>query len=319
MATPALSSVTVGRISGLLNSKVRHDLKLLDSMARSGNFDFQLLESFFQKNATISNPDVRYYLASLLLQLDKFDIAREILEGYAPRREMKWYFAVLKFCTEQNLKLPKLSFDEIQCIDYLSEVVNPSHLTVIDRIAECEGFAVVGNAPGSERFVHSSALCAFYFNDYELNERITNSATIHVVTPSFQMSHTDSSKALCITGNCIFHRRSLVWRKFINEQSYQSIYTVPRTLWSGLSYELNASPSAGILILGWLASELSGGSLKKELVSGVVAGFSSGVPAMNHTYDSEPASKRHNWANEVTVRARFVETLKSGCVSFRHT
>jgi len=50
-------------------------------MARSGNFDFQLLAGFLQQNATISNPDVRYYLASLLLQLDKFDSAREILEG----------------------------------------------------------------------------------------------------------------------------------------------------------------------------------------------------------------------------------------------
>jgi|GEM_PF-7116748 len=160
---------------------------------------------------------------------------------------------------------------------------------------------------------HLSRGALIYFNDYKKNTRISSNATIHVVTPSWDMQGGSSSSALCITGNDIFYRRSRVWQRFISNRDCKSLYTLPKSLWASLYRELGTSPSAGLLILALMA-DISARHPHK--LSGYVAGFSSGRPATNHQYDSTPASKRHNWEHETIIRKRIVEKLRQCCADF---
>ena len=316
MAVSAVSAVTVGRITGLLKPAVRRNFNILNTMARSGSFNVHQLDAFSNAHDVNAAPDVRYALASLYLQLNERQRALDLLAAQPVRREMKWYFAVLAFSFNNQLPVPALTAQESDCISYLSAAINPAGNTVFDHITRYNGFSVIGNAPGNHAFENLQNLCAFYFNDYRLNPRIKGNATVHVVTPSYPIEQLASAKALLITGNSIFHRRSLVWQKFLTQRSYDAIYTLPRTQWDGLSQTLDSSPSAGLLILDWLANELNSGALKEHLLSGIVGGFSAGLPARNHTYDKVPASGRHNWAAEAEVKKRCMALLRQHCDSF---
>ena len=285
-------------------------------MARSGCFDVRQLDACGSAHVVNAAPDIRYALASLYLQLNEHQRALDLLAEQPARREMKWYFAVLAFSRTNQLPLPALTAQESDCISYLSAVLNPVGKTLLDLIASYNGFSVIGNAPGSRVFENRQNLCAFYFNDYRLNPRIKGHATVHVVTPSYRIEQIASAKVLCITGNSIFHRRSLVWQKFFKQRSYDAIFTLPRAQWDGLSQTLGNSPSAGLLMLDWLANELQSGALEKHGLSGIVGGFSAGVPSRNHTYDMVPASERHNWAAEAEVKKRCMALLRQHCNSF---
>lgn len=284
--------------------------KQLDNMAASGDFDKERLDHIRVSVGSARNRVVVYYLASLYLQLGEDLVAWELIsELDGASSSMKKFFHVLSFCHRSNLPVPKLTVQEKSCIDYLDRAINPEHASVEQQILEKGSFSIVGNSPGGEWTALPEA-CKFYFNSYRRNSSIKCNATIHVVTPSWKAHDTDHHSLLCITGNSIFHRKSRVWQKFIAAENYPAIYTVPRSLWRSLRVELGASPSAGLLIVA-LVAEIS--ARHPQVLTGHVAGFSFANAGVNHDYDSEPASKRHNWSAEAVVLHRLMEELEKHC------
>ncbi len=299
----------------LLRPNCRALYTQLDTLARTGEFDVDALNGIRSHKLARATPELRYYLASLYLQINEAASARELLTNLPARACMIWYFSVLKFCCENTLALPRLSAEQTLCIDYLSRVIDNNPSSMARLVQEHAGFSVVGNAPGDGPVTHRGDYCSFYFNDYACNDRIVGEASVHVVTPSWEVSRKYVSESLCISGNNIFHRRSRVWQKFCGYNEYRSIYTFPRTLWASLSLELNASPSAGLLMLEYLNHAFKFQQLPIGVIDGLVAGFSEGVPVVNHQYNKEPASKRHNWEMESLIRKRCIDQLKRHCAN----
>ncbi len=288
----------------------------LDSYASTGNFDVYKLKNVQSVAGAVENKTLAYYLASLYLQLGEDVQAYELLVRFTKASvEMKCYFNVLAFSQCKQLPMPRLTNTELDCIDYLKQVMNPANQSMIDVINLFGSFSIVGNAPAENAASPIASSCKFYFNDYRKNSRVTDVATVHVVTPSWSMDPSDQSEYLCITGNNIFSRRSNVWRKFVKNQRYKAVYTLPRQLWSELSVELASSPSAGLLILSYVARGMVAGQFPSP-ITGYVAGFSSGQSALNHSYDSVPLSERHNWPAEAIVYQRDLDQLASACEHF---
>jgi len=286
--------------------------KRLDRLAASGDFDINLLDQLRLLPETQKSRFTVYYLASLYLQLGDESTARDMLSstvGWSPA--IKKFYCVLSFCRQSLLPVPKLNAAEENCADYLDTAINPPSATIEQKLSVAGGFSIVGNAPGAALKIIPAEWCKFYFNSYLKNSRITDDASIHVVTPSWRMGETVNSSSLCITGNSIFHRRSSVWRKFIANEYHPAVYTVPRHLWRTLYTELGTSPSAGLLIVG-LVAEIAARNPKNY--SGYIAGFSFGLSDSNHDYDSEPASKRHNWSGEAIILRRLIGELENNCL-----
>lgn len=281
----------------------------LDELAAGGDFDKELLDHLRISAERAKSRVVVYYLASLYLQLGEESVAHGLLASLrGASSSMKKFFHVLSYCYRLQLPVPKLTAQELSCIDYLDRSIS-SVKEVEQQVLDKGGFSIVGNAPGAVRAGLPDA-CKFYFNSYQRNSSIKGKATIHVVTPSWKAPDTDHSSCLCITGNSIFHRKSRVWQKFINEGNYPAIYTVPRALWRSLRVELGTSPSAGLLIVA-LVAEIA--ARHPQVLKGHVAGFSFSEPDVNHEYDSEPASARHNWTAEAVALRRFIEVLEKNC------
>lgn len=286
----------------------------LDSLAQTGDYNSDLLRELQSVYGVTENRTTAYYLASLYLQLGDESSAKSVLSDCGPpTSQMKKYCAVLHFCKAEDLPLPKLTTDELSCLDYLARVVNPEYLGMDQLVYQYNGFSIVGNAPSENKVQDVESTCKFYFNSYKKNQRITHDATVHVVTPSWNSAEINGSQYLCITGNNIFYRRSRVWRKFIDNHSYRAVFTFPRALWAGLYKELNASPSAGLLTLSYIRSILQSGGVVAE---GYVAGFSVGEPVVNHDYDSEPASARHDWVAERVRCLHCIDQLRQHCSRF---
>ena len=286
-------------------------LKQLDALAASGDYDVELLNKLWNSQEKTRTRAAVYYLASLYLQLGEKSVAKNLLSSLSGSSPvMKKFYQVLSFCRQSKLPIPELDAAESRCLDYLDTAINPSGKTIEQQLTLAGGFSIVGNAPGASLKSTPANCCKFYFNSYVKNSRITDVASIHVVTPSWQTDETVKSDSLCITGNSIFHRRSRVWRKFIANEDYSAIYTVPRSVWRSLYTELGTSPSAGLLIVSVVA-EIA--ARKPDTYSGHIAGFSFGPPDVNHDYDLEPGSKRHNWNGEAVILRRLIGELDNTC------
>lgn len=301
----------------------------LNTLAATGEYDVAVLNRIKESSRQLSKVNA-YYLASLYLHLNEEALADDILASMnTASREMKKFFHVLSYSLRNNLPHPRLTPLERKCIYYLDGVLKSDPTHHIAFLMRMGGFSLIGNAPG-EPIAGQLNTCKYYFNSYYKNSRIKDSASVHVVTPSFNNEWVVQSDVLCITGNDIFYRRSRVWRKFLRDHRYSCIYTVPRTVWCSLYKELGASPSAGLLMLRYITAIADGNPQK---LTGHVAGFSASQaipdrqqaskaagqptadssPRVNHTYDAEPASMRHNWDQEAIVFKRLIGDLDKSC------
>jgi len=278
--------------------------KQLHAVASSGYFDLALLHDIREKLGSDAPKSLRYYLSSLYLQVGDCSSATAVLK-YCGRasNEMKKYCRVLIHCRQQGLPVPRLSRSEHLCLDYLERVVNPY-----------DGLLICGNAPSETKIDCPQSWCRIYFNDYRKNPAIDDLATIHVVTPSWDKLNAEPSVYLCITGNDIFYRRSNVWKRFMACQSFESIFTVPKAQWSDLMTNLGSSPSAGLLILGYVEDLFAKGLIDVDMPV-MVAGYSKGKNGANHSYDSVPASSRHNWAAEKVAFGERLGKLQAHCTN----
>ena len=312
-------------------------LRALDWMAYSGSFDSTALDHIADAlSARSGSKGLKYYLASLYLQLGEADKVDALLNttGMASS-EMKWFAMLMLYCRYRELPLPRLKRSDDQCLDYLQEKYlsfkNPaafqSEQSSVKQftclLQSKKYFAVIGNAPVSttdtdSRFQLTDDCLSVCFNNYHLNPRIEGQAFVHVVTPSWRSGGQWRSggrvhgKHLIITGNSIFHRRSKVWRRFSDQPRYTRIHTVPREIWSSLVEKLGASPSAGLLLLSYFVRHLD---INDK--DGLVAGFSEDIPVQNHSYDSDPVSLAHNWIAEAAMRGKILQSIGSKTRSLR--
>ena len=293
--------------------------KKLDLLAATGNYDVTELDSLLeQSKSRHRDKSVSYYFASLYLHLGERQRAEQILgECGKPSREMKKYFAVMNYSRQRELPMPSLDAREIRCIEYLSDTLSTEDRALASVVESRGGFAVAGNAPAYNSIGLNARDCIFLFNHYFKNRRLQCVPDVHVVTPSWSFDCPDCSERLLITGNSIFHRRSNVWRQFIEHNHYQAIHTIPRQLWCSMYQELAAPASAGLLVLAYLA-----GYTNLQALQGTVAGFSATVPGQgeqqNHSYDKVAASSRHDWVMESRLREKYLLVLHEQCLRFDH-
>jgi len=302
-------------------------LRALDQMAYSGYFDCESLDSMatIVQRARGPGKGLVYYLASLYLQLGEAEKATEMVRSVGrASAEMKWFSMLMLHCQSLGLPCPRLGSVDQQCLDYLQQKysgsirLTQSNACGLENLVRARsGFAVIGNAPSATSsdevaFSLSGECVSFCFNNYHCNPRIEGAAVVHVVTPSWRSAKQVPGEHLVITGNSIFHRRSKVWRRFADRPPYVGIHTAPRALWASLVNDLQASPSAGLLLLSWLESTFD--VTDKQ---GLVAGFSTGAPERNHSYDREPASAAHNWRAEAQIRTDILEKMRAKTLSLR--
>jgi hypothetical protein len=310
--------------------------KQLQQMAYSGQFDCQTLDNLSPAlhRRSVGRVSRLYGLASLYLQLGDVDQANDVLTACGkPTRAMNWYAMLMLHCRTTGRPYPSLSTADEKCLDILQQ-----RYTGIDSVQSDGmssgllnlfktngGFAVLGNAPAPQTAGQSADNeeqvfpvtddVVIGFNNYHLNKRITVVPKVHVVTPSVtppsSSSDQDADRHLIITGNAIFYRRSKVWRRF-GTTSYRAIHTFPRALWSSLHDQLQASPSAGLLMLACIDRYVD-----VTDKSGLIGGFSESVPVTNHSFDREPVSDAHNWPAELGLRKRILENLQQGAKSLR--
>ena len=288
----------------------------LDSLAGTGDFDIDILHSIRSQCGAKVSHSLRYYLASLYLQRGDMSSTDALLGNQkSASREMKKFCHVLIYSRQRGYSVPPLSEDERGCLNYLENVLKPMTLSFARVISQHEGILVCGNAPGDNLIECPDSWCKIVFNDYPKNPRIKDTATIHVVTPSWQQLPVRESEYLCITGNDIFYRRSSVWKRFLYHQYFKAVFTVPGTLWKDLYQRLSCPPSAGLLMLSYLESLVRQGEIAANMPF-MVAGFSSNQSGVNHTYDSIPASNRHNWTAERVVYDGLLNELENRCTNF---
>lgn len=325
-------------------------LASLDHMAYTGSFDCQALGTISTSvSRRWMDKGGYYYIASLYLQLGEADKASDLLRSAGrPSAEMKYFLMVLQHSKTAGLPLPKLNCSELKCLQYLQQHycdsvsiagVGSENKCVTwqdncsglqDLFRSTDYFAVVGNAPynrartesatesatasvaDDNRIVLKADCASVCFNNYAVNPRIVGDASIHVVTPSWHFDPPHPDQHLVITGNSVFYRRSRVWQKFLDCPRCAGIHTLPRSLWSGLVEELQASPSAGLLFLAFLDSHC-------DLTNrhGLIAGFSSNLPTQNHSYDEVPLSDRHDWIREIPMRQRIEKNIQQKASSLK--
>lgn len=285
----------------------------LDAMAVSGDYDVERLQQLQDSNAAYACRESAYYLASLFLHSRDNKAADNLLTGFSTASSaMKRYYHVLAYARRCGYPVPRLNPGEARCLDFLEATLNPASATLESVVLHSGGFTVAGNAPGAQ-FKHAHDGTRFYFNNYKNNDRISKSASVHVVTPSFKESLLAKSNSVCITGNDCFYRRSRVWKKFTEVENCTAVYTLPAETWSDLYKELGTSPSAGLLVLFWLERLCRS---NPGMLKGYMAGFSDGYPESNHSYDAVPPSARHNWEAETVVRQQLVCSFERHCSNF---
>ncbi len=286
-------------------------LHSISRLAATGKFDRALLDryvSYLVESKLADCKPLVYYLASLYLQLNHHGAATDLLASVGvASSDMKWFAAVMIHAMTYSLALPKLTQRERLCLVFLQQHLLTSEQSMARLVSDCDQVAVVGNAPG-QRFVgFPDNTCSFYFNNYARNPRIVGEPLVHVVTPSWKVIRPLSGQHLCITGNSIFHRRSKVWRRFLDRPAYSGIHTLPQPLWRDLHTELQAPPSAGATVLCYLAryANLNGKRI-------CVGGFSEDAAGVNHSYDRVPLSARHNWSRESILRGGWLKSIRDG-------
>ncbi len=298
--------------------QIRPDLvflaKHLKEIAGHGDFDVTVLDRIDRKKLKKNKPLI-YYVASLYLQLEEYCQARALLLTAGPAsREMLRFCRVLLYCKKENLPLPELSCAQRDCLNYLERVLDRVSLEQV--ISRHGGFLIAGNAPGDTTIQNDQNLCGIFFNGFKSNTRIQSPAMVHVVTPSWEFStQSVAAENLIITGNDIFCRRSQVWQSFSMQSGYSAVSTVSNAIWVSLYRELGCSPSAGLLMIATVAELLSNGALSID-IKGRIAGFSTSNQSVNHDYDSEPASRRHNWPMEAEILNRYCTELSAICPNF---
>ncbi len=287
----------------------------LHEIARNGRVTLAELDQIRLGNGVRKERELLYYLASLYLLINEDHIAGELLAGVRAGSAMKRYFAVLNHCRRQSLPMPGLSRRQQQTLDCLDNRLS-GQPDLVAHINRSGGFSVVGNAPVAHVPEHRENLCTFYFNQYQKNSAIRGVASVHVVTPSWQNYTHVQSEAVMLSGNSIFHRRSRVWERFADATHIAAIYTPPATLWADLSVKLGTSPTAGLLLLTWVENLVDSGVLNKDGLQGYIDGFSVTRPLVNHSYDDEAVSSRHNWALEPDLVCGVIERFSENISGF---
>lgn len=282
--------------------------KVLHAMAQSGDFNSEGLGHIRESRDLHKERELRYYLASLYLLLNQVEAADELLGGHKAGDEMKRYCGLLNHCRRHALPMPSLTVRQEQALANIEERLRQES-SLAHRIEQAGGVSVVGNAPASQLLSQRNDLCTFYFNGYRKNPAIEGIASVHVVTPSWRDYSGIESDALLLSGNNIFYRRSRVWERFVQVGCIAAIYTSPRVLWASLSSTLGASPSAGLLTLSWVNEMLRSGDLAGRRLDSHVEGFSLVKPDINHNYNSQTLSARHNWDLEPQLAAALVTSL----------
>ena len=89
----------------------------LNAIAQHGNYSLETLEQFRSKADVLSNKTLVYGLSSLYLQLGETQRAKQLLNNAGrASREMKRYFSVLRFSSNNDLPCPKLTSQELSLI-----------------------------------------------------------------------------------------------------------------------------------------------------------------------------------------------------------
>lgn len=272
-------------------------LGLLQKMAQTGDYTLNQLEAIRLNTELRKDRELTYSLSSLYLQLGQIETVDDLLRGHSPGAEMKRYFSVLRYSANQCLPMPQLSRRQELALGNIDDRLRGQQ-GLIHRVEQAGGFSVVGNAPTTVVLSARDDLCTFYFNAYGRNPGINGVASVHVVSPSWKNFADIESDAVLLSGNSIFHRRSKVWERFAQIGCINSIYLAPREVWVTLYSTLGGSPTAGLLVLSWLSTLLRSGNLNASNLDGHVAGFSLQTPAVNHSFNSDSLSARHNWALE---------------------
>ncbi len=282
---------------------------VIDQLASSGHFDTWMLDGILSRlsdTKLINDKHLVYYLASLYLQIGDKRQAHELLRGSGRvTLEQKWFASVMLYSMDSGLCLPTLSNDERRCLEYLGSRIQIADTAMANLFNSRRRFAVIGNAPGLPVDTTAEHTCSVYFNEYQKNPRLPDNPLLHVVTPAWKPVSPVLTRNLCVTGNNIFHRRSRVWRKFLNLPEYERLYTLPQSLWRDLSKQLQSPPSAGICLLAYVANyvDLAG-------KSGLIGGFTDTDAGLNHSYDAVPMSTRHNWSAEIELRQEYLRSMR---------
>lgn len=326
-------SAVVSRLRRFTQTEVELQLQ---QMAYSGLFDCQSLDNLSPAlhRRSVGRVSRLYGLASLYLQLGAVDRANDVLKACGkPTSSMHWYAMLMLHCRATGKPCPSLSVADEKCLNILQQRYTGIDSNQSDGLPPCllnvfkesQGFAVLGNAPtpqtaGSTTVKEDQVFpvtneVVIGFNNYHLNNRITVVPNVHVVTPSVNpLAHSpdqDTDRHLIITGNAIFYRRSKVWRR-LGTTPYRAIHTFPRALWSSLLEQLQASPSAGLLMLACIDRFVDMTDKR-----GLIGGFSESVPVTNHSFDREPVSDAHNWHAELKMRKQLQENLRRTVRSLR--
>lgn len=287
---------------------LRQACRYLRWASATGKFSLTDLDhciEIMQMHSIYATSGLHFHLASLYLQVGEYEqVERLLSDADSSSEEITWFAALMLFARANGYTLPLSDYRDEVCLDYLD-----AHLSDASAGLECvlksgDHLAVVGNAPGEVIEFHTSTRL-ISFNDYAKNPRFSGVPDIHVVTPSWDVPASAGGSHLIISGNSIFHRRSQVWRKFSHCPEYQSIACFPRALWAQLYSQLKAPPSAGLLMICFLAKQENIGC---SVVS--IEGFSNGRPVVNHEFDRVPPSARHNWEMEYILREQAIGKIR---------
>lgn len=288
----------------IIEPTLKHASRYLTWASATGQFSLSSLNDcidHMQSNSIYAASGLHFQLASLFLQIDEHEqVMRLLSDADSDSEEITWFAALMLFARANGHAVPLSDHSDQACLEYLDSRLSDTCVSFDSVFQHGERFAVVGNAPG-EGLDFEASTNLIYFNDYQKNPRLSGEPKIHVVTPSWDIAASTGGSHLFVTGNSIFHRRSRVWRKFSHCPDYQSIACFPRELWTRLYGLLKAPPSAGLLMICFLAEQRS---IIQSPVS--IEGFSNGRPLVNHEFDRVPPSARHNWEQEYILREQAI-------------
>jgi len=178
--------------------------------------------------------------------------------------------------------------------------------------------SVVGNSPNILEKAHGDAIdcadCVIRFNNTSTNpshlKHIGRKFDIWVASPGFDFRSTDSSKPkqICLTGYYPYQRTSKYW-EVLQQYSDTEFLDFPSRIWSDLSRQLKAPPSAGLQCL----SALSETDCIINAYGFTLNRSNSQKNENNHFADTESRSTRHNWDGE----SELLKTLQKSRVNFK--
>ena len=152
------------------------------------------------------------------------------------------------------------------------------------------------------RFNHTSTL-------RNHKKHIGEKYDIWVASPGYQFQNTLGEKPnhLCLSGYYPYERTSKYWHKL--ENYFEAEYLkFPSSIWSDLTRQLQAPPSAGLQCL----TALSKSSLIINAYGFTLNRKNEHNEDRNHYVDSERRSARHNW----DIESELLNNLSDNRVNF---